>query len=174
MPALQNARYELCCQARAAGKTVGEAYVAGGYKYNSASPSQFFQRPAIVARVNEIIAEKHENERRAREIGVQEAGIDEAWICKRLKYLTDISLQGRPIKKDGVLTGELTKPDGAVAAQCLRLAAQMRGLLIQKVEVGDPGDFARMDDTALDATIDRMAAELGYVAPAGQRPATEH
>jgi hypothetical protein len=39
--------------------------------------------------VNEIAADRYEDERKTREIAVNEAGLDEAWIIKRLKYLTD-------------------------------------------------------------------------------------
>ena len=160
MPALTNPKHEACCQARAMGKPVGEAYVAGGYKYTSASPTQFFQRPDIVERVQEIIGEKYEVERKAREIAPQEAGIDAAWIYKRLKYLTDISLQKREIKRDGAVVGNGAM-DGPTAIRCLTLAAQMSGQLVNRHEVGQPGDFARMSDAELDSALLEQARALG-------------
>lgn len=161
MPRLTDDRYELACQARAAGKGVYAAYLESGFTGKPAGATKFFQRPDIVARVTEIIADHYEDQRRIREIAVKEAGIDEAWIVKRLKYLADISLQGYPIKKDGVPTGALGKPDGPTAIRCLQLAAQMRGLLIQKHEVGQPGDFQRMSDEELNESLMEQGEALG-------------
>jgi len=91
-----------------------------------------------VSRVAEIAADRYEDERKAREIATNEAGLDEAWLLKRLKWLTDASLQGRPIRKNGVPTGEHTKPDGPTAVKCLTLAAKIKGMLIHRHEVGEP------------------------------------
>src|SRR5882724_9059685 len=99
MPTLPKASYETVAQALAAGKTQREAYLAAGYSYRPANAHRLCTSPAIAARV------------------------DEAWIFKRLKYLTDVSLQGRPIKLNGLPTGENTKPDGPTAVKCLTLAA---------------------------------------------------
>src|SRR2546430_2959236 len=104
MPALRKPGHEIVAQALAAGKSQADAYKAGGYVYQPANAHRLCTSPAIAARVNEIAARRYEDERKTREIATNEAGLDEAWILKRLKYLTDISLQGRPIK-DGVPTG---------------------------------------------------------------------
>jgi hypothetical protein len=166
MPALTNAKYEKACQERAKGTGVAASYEAGGFSGNPATATKFFKRHDIASRVTEIIADKYEDQRKAREIATKEAGIDEAWIVKRLKYLADISLQGRPIKDaQGNVTG-MTKPDGPTAIKCLTLAAQMRGLLIQKHEIGAPGDFARMSDEELDSALLEQARGLGLPEPA--------
>jgi len=177
MPALNSPRAELACQALASGKDQKAAYIAGGYVYAPASAHKFFRRPENAARVKELLEQRYAAEGKAREIGIEKAGLTEAWIIERLKYLTERSLRGKPIlDKDGKQTGHFSgNPDGATAARCLELAAKIKGLLVHKVEVGDPGDFARLDDEKLDSEIDRMAAALGYVAPKGsKRPATEH
>jgi hypothetical protein len=161
MPALLKAKHEMVAQALAAGKTQREAYQAAGYSYRPANAHRLCTDPAIEARVNEITAHRYEDERRAREIATNEAGLDEAWILKRLKYLTDVSLQGRPIKKNGVPTGEHTKPDGPTAVKCLTLAAKIKGMLVHRHEVGDPGVFSRMTDEELDAALGEQARALG-------------
>jgi len=161
MPALPKASYERLAQALAAGNTQREAYLAAGYSYKPANAHRLCTSPAIAARVTEIAAQRYEDERKTREIAANEAGLDEAWVLKRLKYLTDISLQGRPIKKNGVPTGERTKPDGPTAVKCLTLAAKIKGMLVHRHEVGDPGEFARMTDDELDACLRAQGRALG-------------
>lgn len=143
-----------------------DAYSGGGYSYKPASATKFFRHHEIASRITEIQADHFEDQRKAREVAVQEAGIDEAWIVKRLKYLADISLQGYPIKRRNaqgqmVATGELGKPDGPTAVKCLTLAANMRGLLIQRHEIGQPGDFQRMSDDELNESLAVQARALG-------------
>ncbi len=160
MPALRKPGHEIVAQALAAGKSQADAYRAGGYTYQPANAHKLCTSPAVVARVSEIAADRYEHERRAREIAANEAGLDEAWILKRLKYLTDISLQGRPIK-NGRPKGENTKPDGPTAVKCLTLAAKIKGMLVHRHEVGDPGEFSRMTDEELDLSLERQARALG-------------
>ncbi len=161
MPALPKASYETVAQALAAGRTQREAYLAAGYSYRPANAHRLCTSPAIASRVTEIAAQRYEDERKTREIAANEAGLDEAWVLKRLKYLTDISLQGRPIKNNGVPTGEHTKPDGPTAVKCLTLAARIMGMLVNHHEIGDPGAFSRMSDDELDACLRAEGRALG-------------
>ena len=161
MPALLKAKHEMVAQALAGEKTQHEANQAGGYSYRPANAHRLCTDPAIEARVSEIATHRYEDERRAREIAANESGLDEAWILKRLKYLTDVSLQGWPIKKNGASTGEKTKPDGPTAVKCLTLAAKIKGMLVHRHEVGDPGEFSRMTDEELDLSLEQQARALG-------------
>lgn len=161
MPALHKPGHEIVAQALAAGKSQADAYRAGGYVYQPANAHRLCTSPEVAARVSEIAAHRYEDERRAREIAANEAGLDEAWIIKRLKYLTDVSLQGRPIKKNGVSTGEHTKPDGPTAVKCLTLAAKITGMLVHRHEIGDPGEFSRMTDGELEAALVTQARAMG-------------
>jgi hypothetical protein len=83
MPALLKAKHEMIAQALAAGKTQREAYQAAGYSYKPANAHRLCTDPAIEARVNEIAADRYKDERRAREIAADEAGLNEAWIITR-------------------------------------------------------------------------------------------
>ncbi len=161
MPALRKPGHEIVAQALAAGKSQADAYRAGGYVYQPANAHRLCTSPAVAARVSEIAADRYEDERKTREIAANEAGLDEAWVLKRLKYLTDISLQGRPIKNNGVPTGEHTKPDGPTAVKCLTLAARIMGMLVNHHEIGDPGAFSRMSDDELDACLRAEGRALG-------------
>ena len=160
MPVFTRHRWEIACQERAKGTDVGKAYVIAGYKDNSSAATVFFQRPEIVERVQEIVQERYEDERKSREVATQEAGIDKDWVFKRLKYLTDLSLQKREIIKGGQVVGHRAA-DGPTAVKCLTLASQLGGWLVQKHEVGAPGDFARMTDEELSASLLDQARGLG-------------
>lgn len=154
----------------AAGKSQKDAYTAGGYKYNVSTAVRFFKREDVHKRVQELLTERYAAETKAREIGVQKAGLTEEWIVSRLMYLTERSLRGQPVlDKDGKqVPGQFTgKPDGPTAARCLELAAKMKGLLVNRHEFGQPGDFDRMDDAGLDNEIARLMGQLGYEAKPG-------
>jgi hypothetical protein len=165
MPGLK-VKHEIVARALAAGKSQADAYRTAGYVYKPANAHRLCTSPAIAARVNEIAAHRYADDRKIREIAANEAGLDEAWILKRLKYLTDISLQGRPVRKNGVPTGESTKPDGPTAVKCLTLAARIKGMLVDRHEIGQPGEFARMTDEELDAALMQQARALGFPAEA--------
>ena len=160
MPILSDPRYETACQERARGGDIAASYRAAGFKGKPASATTFFKRPEIVHRVQEIIQDRYEDERKSREIATQEAGIDKSWVLKRLKYLTDISLQKKEIVRHGKVVGYGAQ-DGPTAVKCLTLATQIGGLIVHRHELGGPGDFARMTDDELDMALVEQAKGLG-------------
>jgi hypothetical protein len=160
MPALTNPRWESACQLRANGGEVRVSYEKAGYTGQIANAVRFFKQPHIVERVQEIVQERYEDERKAREIATQEAGIDKAWVLKRLKYLTDISLQKIEIVRRGRVIGQGAM-DGPTAVKCLTLATQIGGLVVQRHEIGAPGDFQRMSDEELSDSLAAQAEALG-------------
>jgi hypothetical protein len=58
-------------------------------------------------------------------------------------------------------------PNAAVAA--ISLKAKLSGLLIERKEVGAPGDFDKMSDDKLPDYVSREAAALGIGLPASGR-----
>lgn len=137
-----------------------DAYREGGFGGKPPAAVKFFQRPLIVERVQELVQTRYDSERKSQEIATQEAGVDKGWILKRLKYLTDISLQKREIKRGSVVVGHGAM-DGPTAVKCLTLAAQIGGHLVQRHEVGGPGDFARLSDDELNDALAEQAKALG-------------
>ncbi len=160
MPALTKARYETVAQALAVGKTQREAYQAGGYSYKPANAHRLCTDPVIVARVNEIVSQRHADERKARAIATQKAGLEESWIIERIKYVTEIALRGVPMKGPN---GDTTygQPNLNAAVRALRLCCNIKGLLVHRHEVGEPGEFARMTDEELDRSLEQQARALG-------------
>jgi hypothetical protein len=160
MPALPKVRYGTVAQALAAGKTQREAYQAGGYGYKPANAHRLCTDPAITARVNEIVSQRYADEREARAIATQKAGLEESWIIARVKYVAEIALRGAPMKGPN---GETTygQPNLNAAVRALRLCCNIKGMLVHRHEVGEPGEFARMTDDELDTCLRAQGRALG-------------
>ena len=159
MPALSKAKYEIVAQALASGKSQAEAYRAGGYIYKPANANRLCRSPAIEGRVEEIVGERAAKEAKAREIGIQRAGLTEEWIIGRLKHVIDLSIRGLPVydRKGNHLGVFKSNLDAAING--LKTAAHIAGLLVQKHEIGTSGEFARMTDKELeDALIEQCKA----------------
>jgi hypothetical protein len=163
MPQLTNTQWEAACQARANGGDVAASYKAGGYTGNPGAATKFFHRDVIRARVMEIQDEAFKSQRRATEIATKKAGLEESWIIERVKYAIEIALRGEPIlDANGNPTGKFGKRNVKAAIDGLRLASDFKGMRIQRHEVGGPGDFARMTDDELDASLVETARALGF------------
>jgi hypothetical protein len=161
MPTLSNAKHEIVARALAAGKSQADAYREAGYIYKPANASRLCRRPEISTRVQELVAERAAMEGRAREIGIQRAGLSEEWIIVRLKHVIDLSIRGIPLyDRNGDLTGAY-KPNLHAAVAGLRTAAHITGLLVQKHEIGQPGAFAQMTDAELNDTLLAQCKALG-------------
>jgi hypothetical protein len=161
MPALSKAKHEIVAQALAGGKSQADAYRAGGYLYKPANASRLCRSAAIEARVEEILRERATNEAKAREIGIQRAGLSEEWIVTRLKYVIDLSIRGVPkYDRKGNPLG-VFKSDLDAAINGLMTAARIAGLLVQKHEIGGSGEFARMTDEELDCALVAQSRSIG-------------
>ncbi len=161
MPALPKVRYETVAQALAAGKTQREAYQAGGYSYKPANAHRLCTDPVIITRVDEIVSQRYADERKARAIATQKAGLEESWIIERVKYVTEIALRGIPIKGP---KGETTygQPNLNAAVRALSLCCNIKGMLVHRHEVGEPNQFARMSDIELDEALVQQARAMGF------------
>jgi hypothetical protein len=168
MPAFSKTNYEAVAQALAAGKTQREAYQAGGYIYKAANAHRLCKSASITARVNEIVAQRYEDERKSREIAARKAGLEESWIIERVKYLTEVALRGFPKKAPN---GEVTygQPNLNAAVRALRLCCDIKGMLVHRPAVGQPNEFARMSDEELDASLAATVRAIGLPEPAIQQ-----
>ncbi len=141
--------------------TIADSYRKGGFKYLPSPATNFFKRPDVAARVAEIVAEKVAAEGKARQFGIQRAGLTEEWVILRLKHVIDLAIRGVPIRgRDGKETGQF-KPDLPSALNGLRTAADIKGMRIHRHEVGAPGEFARMTDDELDTALVSQALAMG-------------
>ena len=144
MPILSNTRRELFAQEIAKGRTITEAYVVAGYKDNDSNASKMANHPEIVARVTEITGK-----------AAIRAEISVA------QFTTDLQ---RLASKAEKLADEQSNSTGyAVAKACVMDAAKLNGLVIDRSERGNPGEFAdieSMDADQLRAFVARPAPSL--------------
>lgn len=164
MPALTDPRWEKACQSRAAGKAVGASYAEAGFAGHPAAATQFFKRPHIIARIAEIQRHKYEKDHKVREIATKKAGLEESWIIERTKYVAEIAIRGAPVlDAAGQPTGQFTgRTNLRAAVSALALLSDFLGMRIHRVEVGGPGDFARMSDDELQGVLIEQYQKLGY------------
>jgi hypothetical protein len=159
--------------ALAIGKSLWEAYQAAGYSGTAHSAaSSVGNRPDVQARMQEVIATKHRKEVQSNERAIDQAAIDKGWVVQRARYIVELGIRGgSPILgKDGKPTGAFSgKPNLNAAVKSLALLAQMGGFIVQRHELGQPGDFSRLTDEELDAKIIEVGEAIGISGPALQK-----
>ncbi len=163
MPALTDPRRERACQLRANGGGILESYNAAGFDGQAPTATIFFRKPAILARVAEIQADRWAAERQVADRAVEKSSLKESWIIERAKYVVELALRGNPIRgPDGMPTGQFDgKSNLRAATDALRLCSDFKGMRIQRHEIGGPGDFARMTDDELNGALVQQAQALG-------------
>lgn len=170
MPALTDPRWEKACQHRADGMGIRASYEAAGFNGKPSVATTFFKRDEIRARIAEIQDEHFRGQRKTTEIAVKKAGLDESWIIERTKYAIEIALRGEPlVDAEGRPTGKYGKRNIKAAIDGLRLASDFKGMRIQRLELGGPGDFARMSDEELDEALIIEGEALGIPKEAIQK-----
>jgi phage terminase small subunit len=138
MPILLNARQEKFCQALAEGKTADESYVLAGYKANRANASVLKSKQNISTRVAELLAG-----------GAERAQITVKSVVENL----------RRIARKAEDLGDARGLQAARASW--ESIARISGLVVDRQEMGDPGEFARMTDEELNASLVKQARALG-------------
>jgi hypothetical protein len=139
MPILENARHERYAQELAKGKTANEAYALAGYVPNGKNASRLKGNEGVQTRVEEIL----------RKAAIR----TELTVARLTEDLLRIARKGEALKEGSGLS---------VARQATMDAAKLNGLIMERQEVGRPGDFSRMSDEELDAFI--TAGLNSYVA----------
>lgn len=164
--------------ALAQGMKILAAYHAAGYVgKTTASAASVSGRPEVKARVQEIIATQHTKEIRSNERAIDNAAIDKGWIVTRAKYIVDRAVRGtKPVYGDGgAITGWMPRSgDETAAIKGLTLLAHMGGYMVTQVEVGAPGDFARMTDDELNKELILVGESIGLSGPVLQKALAYH
>lgn len=130
MPVLPNAKRERFAQELAKGKTADEAYVLAGYKENRGNAATLKSNQIISDRIAELL------ERSAARV--------ELTVARVVENLERIAVKAEALGEASGLS---------VAKSAWVDAAKVQGLVVDKKEVGRPGDFARMTEDELDAFI---------------------
>jgi hypothetical protein len=133
VPILENQRHELFAQEIAKGKSASEAYISSGYKPSRKNASRLKAKEDINARVGELQA-----------ASAASAVITIESICAELDQANAVARE---------------KGQAAAMVSASALRAKLAGLLRDRVEVGNPGDFD--DCQTIEAIADRMLAGPG-------------
>jgi hypothetical protein len=157
MPALSNPRQERFAQLLARGKNASEAYELAGYKPNGGNASELKNSERVSNRVAELLAEKERIHQRATERAIERTALSREWVLERLVENAERAMQARAVLDgNGKEVGEY-EYQGSVANRALELLGKELGMFIDRKEVGDPGEFAAMDDADLEAVIQEAA-----------------
>lgn len=138
MPVLENHKWELFAQELAKGKTADEAYQLAGYKENRHNASRLKTNETIQARISEILG--------------RAAARVELTVSRVVENLERIATKAEALGEASGLN---------VAKSAWVDAAKVQGLVVDKKEVGKPGDFSRMTEDELEAFIARRQGALG-------------
>jgi hypothetical protein len=118
MPILENPRHELFAQELAKGKSAHEAYISAGYKPSRKNAARLRTKEDVKTRLAELQAATAQSTK----ITIQS-------ICAELDAATQVAKQ---------------KGQAAAMVSASALRAKLGGLMIDKVEVGSPGEFSNM------------------------------
>lgn len=141
MPVLDNSRHEKFAQEIAKGTAIGEAYVLAGYDGENASAaaasaSRLLKTAKIQHRVSELLNQ-----------GATRALVSVQKVLEKLEKAYD-------------LAKKLDQPSAMVTAAMGQ--AKVAGIIIEKKEVGAPGDFKQVPDDRLEDFIISETKDLGY------------
>jgi phage terminase small subunit len=115
MPPLHNPRWENFCQELFKGSPASAAYEAAGYSFNEGNAIRLKGNEKVKARLSELQLEAQKS--------------------------SEVTVQSLMAELDNVLTRATTKEQYAAAVGALREKIKLSGLLVQKIEVGEPHSF---------------------------------
>ncbi len=153
MPALENVKHELFAQELVKGASQREAYKTAGYSAKSdsvadAAASRLFSEVKVRARIEEL-----QNRGAARA---------EVTVQKILEELDEARVLARTIDQ----------PSAMVQASMGR--AKVAGIIVERKEVGKPGDFSNLSDEELDSVLAQTLQAVTQPEPAKRNGKTKH
>lgn len=164
MPALKKAKYEMFAQELAKGHSAAEAYIAAGYRPSHSNAGNLRNKKEILGRVAELLEQRDKIETKATEIAIERTALTKEWV---INHLIENALQclGKiPVKVQEDEAGHSLKifeRHPVAANRALELLGREKNMFIERHEVGDPGEFARMSDDELNENVRKQAAALG-------------
>lgn len=189
MPILDNPKWERFAQLRAQGTTIDEAFVQAGYSRNRGNAARLNANESVVARVKELLGAHEERVSVTKSRVIEE--LARMGFANMVDYISTTSTGeayvdlSRLTREQAAAITEITTEtymDGAgedareVKKVKLKLADKrgalaeinkMMGWIIQRSEVGAPGDFDEVEDAAtLRKQLARLAEEAGIGAQA--------
>ena len=140
MPVLNNARWERFAAFVAQGSTLDEAYKQAGYKPHRGNPCTLANRPEVKERIEEITSNLTAAAAKAQQITVE-------------------SSVGEFEQVRAAAMGQETRQFNAANA-AIKGKAVLTGKLVERAEIGEPGEFDHMSDDELLASLRERFARL--------------
>jgi hypothetical protein len=164
MPILKKAKYEMFAQELAKGHSAAEAYIAAGYRPSHSNAGNLRNKKEIMGRVSELLAERERIHGQSTAKAIQKAQLTKEWVITHLMENALQSLGKAPVKVQQDEAGrslEIFERNPAAANRALELLGRELNMFIERHEVGDPGEWARMADDDLDKALQEQAKALG-------------
>jgi phage terminase small subunit len=162
MPALKKVKYEVFAQEIAKGRSALDAYAIAGYRPSPSAAGNLRKKTEIMLRVSELMSEREQIHAQSTAEAIQSAALTKTWVITHLMENALTCLGKMPVKVSleggGVL--ETYERNPPAANKALELLGREIGMFIERVEVGDPGEFARMTDDELTAQLIETAEKL--------------
>ncbi len=147
MAVLSNPKHELFVQALARGKSATAAYKEAGYRGNGrtavSNASRMLTNADIKDRLRELTGIKAA-------VAIEQELLSRADILRELAKVAIVPAGDEWVKASDKLTA------------CMNYA-KIEGWVIERKEVGDPGEFSAMDDEGLREYLRQSAIALGLV-----------
>lgn len=162
MPVLKNPKHERFAQELAKGETAERAYQTAGFKPNRGNANTLKQNQSILDRVSEILAEREKIHGQSTARAIEKVALTKEWVLSKLRENAERALQERPVLDgEGGITGEY-RYEGTVANRALELLGKELGMFIERKELGNPGEFDKINDPEqLREQLRREAKALG-------------
>ena len=172
--ALKNAKHEHFAQLMAAGSQAKAAYVLAGFSPNGAkqAAAKLLTRADLADRLAYLRQQKEAMHKQAMQGAVAEAGMDKAWVLKKLGKIVEIGMALEPVKgEDGQELGELKAANLPAANAALNLIGKELGMFIDRKEVrtGPLDDLPHDELKAMRDAIDTIGSSGASVAGSASR-----
>jgi len=168
MPALLNPRHEKASQLKAEGTLNVDAYEKVYGKRSKQAAHNLFKRQDIANRVAELQTIRAQQTNETVDSALKQLGITKKWWLGSLKLNAEKCLLGKQVYDQAgkPIPGKFTAPDVHGFNRSMELIGRAMGLFIERMEIGNPGDFARLTDDELRARVESDAQALGIDAEA--------
>jgi hypothetical protein len=160
---LKKERYELFAQAMAQGHNVEKAYIEAGYRPSKTNGHALRNKKEIQERVTYLFGQREHVINQSTAVAIEQTALTKTWVIENLRENALKCLGKLPIKvthTEGMPPVEEFDWQPGPANRALELLGRELNMFIEKVEVGDPGEFARMTDAELTAQLIETAEKL--------------
>jgi hypothetical protein len=157
---LDNAKHEQFAQFVSNGDSATNAYVLAGYAERGAefNSSRLIKNDKVLSRIRYLREIKAQVHHEAIVKAVASSGLTKEWIIEQLMDNVAMAKAAEPVlDNEGNPTGEY-KVNIPAANKALELLGKEVGMFIDRKEVGQPGDFDKVEDDELDRSIDEANA----------------